>query len=285
MIVLENFQLTEFNAYKIKSICKRAFFPENEYDFIEIFKSTLVKDIIVIGNGNNIILSKLYYNESFVILNKCFDKICIIDQVIEAEAGASIFNLSLFALEHELTGMEFYYDIPSSVGGAVVMNAGTKEGVTNDILEKVRYLDLNDLSIKELLNQDINFQYRNSFFQKNKNTVILKAWFKLIKGSKEVIFKTMEESKRRRWEAQPRDLPNCGSVFKRPNGYFVGPMIEELGLKGFSVGGAQVSTKHAGFIVNRGNATGQDILTLIQIIKERVNSRFSIDLEVEQRII
>lgn len=285
MEVLENFNLRDFNSYRINATCKKAYFPESEHDFIEIFKNNPNHNLIIIGNGNNIILSKAYYEQSFVVLNKCFNKIVIFNNEIEAESGATIYDLSLQALENELTGMEFYYDIPSSVGGAVVMNAGTKEGVTNTILLKVRYLDLSDLKIKEIDNQNIQFEYRNSFFQKNKNTVVLKAWFALSKGTKSKINQVMQDSKQRRWEKQPREYPNCGSVFKRPNGHFVGPMIQDLGLKGFCIGDAEVSTKHAGFIVNKGDATGKDILSLIQHIQEKVYQKFKVKLEVEQRII
>jgi UDP-N-acetylmuramate dehydrogenase len=144
---------------------------------------------------------------------------------------------------------------------------------------------LEDLIIKEKSNKEIEFDYRNSFFQKHKDKIILKSWFKLNNGDPIQIMKKMNESKKRRWSKQPREYPNCGSVFKRPLGKYVGPMIEGLGLKGFSIGGAQVSTKHSGFIINKGGATGEDILELIDYIKAKVFKEFNIVLEVEQRII
>ncbi|MFW5891693.1 MAG: UDP-N-acetylmuramate dehydrogenase, partial [bacterium] len=187
--------------------------------------------------------------------NNCFNKVEINNSNIIAEAGATTLQISTLALEKKLTGFEIFYDIPSSVGGAVVMNAGTKVKEIKDILEKVQYLDLQDMQIKETLAKDIGFEYRNSFFQKNKDKVILKAWFKLKPGFYDDIKALMENEKQKRWAKQPRDLPNCGSVFKRPQGFYVGQMIEELGLKGFAIGGAKVSEKHAGFIVNYNNAT------------------------------
>jgi UDP-N-acetylmuramate dehydrogenase len=262
-----------------------AIFPESEEDFIEIFQSMPRDQIIIIGNGNNIILSKQWYDETFLILNNCFDKLFVKDSVIEAESGATILDVSLKALEHELTGAEFLYDIPSSVGGAVVMNAGTKEGETKNILKKVRYLDLDDLSVNEKTNEEIQFEYRNSFFQKNKDKVILKAWFELKPGNFNAIDQLMQESKARRWARQPREYPNCGSVFKRPPGRYVGPMIDELGLKGHTIGGAQVSSKHSGFIINIGEAKGEEILSLIAYVKGKVLEKFGVDLEVEQRVI
>lgn len=285
MIISENFKLIDFNAYKIDSVCSWAYFPECENDLINIFVQNNKNDLIIIGNGNNIILSKPIYNEKFIILNGCFDAVKINKSIIIAEAGATLQQLSVTALNHSLSGFEIFYDIPSSVGGAVVMNAGTKEGEIKDILIKARYLDLTDMQIKEKTKDEMGFEYRNSFFQKNTDKILLKAWFQLQKGNPEEIKYKMEETKQIRWEKQPREYPNCGSVFKRPQGRYVGPMIDELGLKEFCIGGAKVSEKHSGFIVNTGEATGQDILAVISEVKKRVNERFGVELEVEQRII
>ncbi|WP_075352549.1 UDP-N-acetylmuramate dehydrogenase [Algoriphagus marinus] len=285
MKVFENFNLTNYNSYKIESYCSKAYFPESENDFLKIFKQHNLKEFVLIGNGNNIILSKSEYERPFIILNENFKEINVDKTLIEAESGATALEISSVALKHSLTGVEFLYDIPSSVGGAVIMNAGTKEGETKDVLYKVRYLDLSDLIIKERFSEEIGLSYRNSFFQNNTGCIILKAWFKLRKGNNEHIEKLMIDSKNRRWSIQPRDYPNCGSVFKRPPGKFVGPMLDELGLKGFSVGGAKVSEKHSGFIINFNRATGQNILDLISEVKNRVKDKFGIILEVEQRII
>lgn len=277
------FSLIDYNAYRINATCSKAWFPESENDLQEVIQQN--KKCIIIGNGNNIILSKDYYDEEFIILNGCFDKFIINDTEIEAEAGATLLQLSEAALLHNLTGMEIFYDIPSSVGGAVVMNAGTKEGEIKDILIKVRYLDLRDNQVKEIVKEDIGFEYRNSFFQKHPDKIVLKAWFKLKKGNFEKIKARMDGTKQARWAKQPRNYPNCGSVFKRPPGRFVGPMLDELGLKGFAIGGAKISEKHSGFIVNKGNATGRDILAVINEVQKRVKEKFGVDLEVEQRII
>jgi len=282
---IENFNLTEYNAYRINAVCAKVWFPENEIDLLEIFNQNKNKRLIIFGNGNNIILSKEYYEEEFIIFNGCFDKVTVNNTGIEAEAGVTLLQLSETALTHHLTGLELFYDIPSSVGGAVVMNAGTKEGEIKDILVKVRYLDLADNQIKEITKEDIGFEYRNSYFQKHTDKIVLKAWFRLEKGTPEQIKAKMEQTKQTRWAKQPREYPNCGSVFKRPPGRFVGPMLDELGLKGFTSGGAKISEKHSGFIVNTGNATGKDILAVIAEAKKRVKEKFGVDLEVEQRII
>jgi len=230
-------------------------------------------------------LSKDYYDKEFIILNDCFDIIEINGTALIAETGATLLQLSETALKHGLTGLEIFYDIPSSVGGAVVMNAGTKEGEIKDILIKVRYLDLTDLQIREITKEDIGFEYRNSFFQKHTSKIVLKAWFQLAKGNPKEIKAKMEQTKQTRWAKQPREYPNCGSVFKRPPGRFVGPMLDELGMKGFAIGGAKISGKHSGFIINTGNATGKDILAAIAEAQKRVREKFGVDLEVEQRII
>ncbi|TXE18868.1 UDP-N-acetylmuramate dehydrogenase [Psychroserpens burtonensis] len=285
MRVYKDFDLTNYNSYRLKSKCKTAYFPENEEDVVELYKSK--KTFILLGSGHNLILSETYYDACFLIFNGNFDTIEVnkATNIINAEAGATIFKVSETAEEHSLTGVEFFYDIPSSVGGAVVMNAGTKEGETKNILNKVRYLDLSDMLVKEKYNEDLEFEYRNSLFQKQKDKIILKAWFQLTTGNPVTIRKIMDESKERRWSKQPREHPNSGSVFKRPPGKFVGPMLDELGLKGHTIGGAQVSEKHSGFIVNINKATGDDILSLIKHIQKKVKERFDINLEVEQRII
>lgn len=283
MRIFKNFNLKYYNAYRINSTCSVAIFPENESDLIKIFKQ--YHKPIIIGNGNNIILTKSHYDEVFVIFNSWFFNISISDLIVQADAGATLEQISYKALESSLRGFEIFCDIPSSVGGAVVMNAGTKEGEIKDYLLKVRYLDLDDMVIKEILSEDIGFEYRNSFFQKNTNKIISKAWFKLQKGKRSEIKAKMDLNREIRWAKQPRDYPNCGSVFKRPPGRFVGPMLDELGMKGFSIGGAQISVKHSGFIVNTGNATGNDVLAVISEAQKRVREKFGVDLEVEQRYI
>ncbi|OJX91088.1 MAG: UDP-N-acetylenolpyruvoylglucosamine reductase [Paludibacter sp. 47-17] len=283
MKVINNFVLTNYNSYRINAICSKAWFPDNEFELMDVFKRN--KKPIILGNGNNIILSKNYYDEEFIVFNGNYNNVNVQENLIVAESGATLLHLSEVALFYNLSGLELFYDIPSSVGGAVVMNAGTKEKEIKDILIKVRYLDLVDMQFKEILKDEIQFEYRNSFFQKNTDKVVIKAWFELQQGDHKVIKSKMEETKRIRWEKQPREYPNCGSVFKRPPGRFVGPMLDELNMKGFAVGGAKISEKHSGFIVNFNNATGNDILAVISEAQRRVKERFNVDLEVEQRVI
>ena len=286
MQIFNNFDLTKYNSYRIQARCKMAYFPTCEEDFVEIYSKHNKNEIVTLGGGWNVILSRDYYDKVFVIIGESFSNIEKIGKnMLECEAGVDTKKFSEFALRHALSGVEIYYDIPSSIGGAVVMNAGTKEMEIKDILVKVRYLDLTEMQIKEIDKEDIGFEYRNSFFQKNTDKIVLKAWFKLNEGNSAAIHQKMENVKQKRWAKQPKKFPNAGSVFKRPPGKFVGPMIDELGLKGYTIGGAQISEKHSGFIVNFSEATGEDILAIISEVKQRVHKRFGVDLEVEQRVI
>jgi len=285
MISFNSFDLAKFNSYRLDARCAKAFFPETEYDLLQIYQKNPVIKKIVIGNGNNIILSREWYDEYFIIFNGTFNKVEINGNEIMAEAGATMLQLSEIALQNSLSGFEIFYDIPSSVGGAVVMNAGASGEEIKDLLIKVRYLDLEDMKFKELVRNDIKFEYRNSYFQKNPDKIVLKAWFKLTPGDRERIKDKMEAIKTTRWAKQPREYPNCGSVFKRPRGRFVGPMIDELGLRGFTIGGAQISEKHSGFIINTGGANGSDILAIVHEMKRRVKEHYGILLEMEQVII
>lgn len=283
MRVYRKFDLTDYNSYKIHSICDEVFFPDTENDVIDLYRKR--NDYVILGGGNNVIFSKNHYNIPFIIFNNNFCNVSIKKDIIEAEAGVMMETLSCITLDNGLSGLEIFYDIPASLGGAVFMNAGSGGEEIKDILTKVKFLDLSDMQIKEIEVEDINFQYRNSFFQQNKNILILKVWLKLQKKDKGEISTKMEKLKQQRWIKQPREFPSAGSVFKRPQGYYVGQMVEELGLKGFKIGGAMVSEKHAGFIVNTGNATGSDIFALIETIQRNVRNKFGIDLIVEQRII
>jgi UDP-N-acetylmuramate dehydrogenase len=286
MKVLTDFDLTNYNSYRIKAKCENAFFPETEEDVINFYKKQV--PFILLGSGHNIILSKEYYDTNFLIFNGNFQNASINKEtgIVEAEAGITMLQLSELALEHRLSGLEIFYDIPSSLGGAVVMNAGASGEEIKDVLVKVRYLDLEDMKVKEIHKKGMGFEYRNSFFQRNTNKVILKVWLQLIKKDNTIIIKEkMETIKTQRWAKQPNEFPNAGSVFKRPKGYYVGAIIDELKLKGYTVGGAMISKKHGGFIINYNNAKGQDILNLIKEIQTRVKNKFNIELEVEQRII
>ncbi|MCO5268234.1 MAG: UDP-N-acetylmuramate dehydrogenase [Brumimicrobium sp.] len=280
----KDFDLTNFNAYRIQAIGKEVFFPDNKQEIINLYQER--KDYLLFGSGHNLILSKEYYEKPIIIFNGNYSEIRLLENdVIEVEAGAFTKQVCEFALDKELSGLEMFYDIPSSIGGAVIMNAGSSGEEIKDILIKVKYLDLLDMQVKEMLNKDICFEYRNSFFQKNTDKIILRCWLQLTKGLRNDIVEKMETIKEKRWAKQPRNYPNCGSVFKRPKGHYVGALMDELNLKGYTVGGAKISEKHGGFIINFNNASGKDILDIIVEVKRQVKEKFNIDLEVEQRVI
>jgi UDP-N-acetylmuramate dehydrogenase len=282
---IDNLDLTEYNSYRLKAICAQAFFPDTEEEIQQIYRDRKGTKKILLGSGHNVILSKEYYEEDFLIFSGNFDSISIDGNNIIAEAGATMLELSTLALENSLIGLEIFYDIPSSLGGAVVMNAGASGEEIKDVLVKVRYYDIAKDVFGEMTNEGIGFSYRNSCFQNDPDMIITKIWLELKSGDKYLIKNKMEQIKAARWAKQPRDYPNAGSVFKRPNGVFVGPMIEKLGLKGYRIGGAMVSEKHAGFIVNLDNAKGLDIVKLISCLRESIKNNFGIDLNIEQRVI
>lgn len=285
MKVIQDFDLTNYNSYRIQSTCAKAYLPETEQDIVDLFTKYDHFKPVVIGGGYNIILSQRSYENDFLIFSDNLSQYKIEDDRIIAQAGVSLYTLSTAARDHSLTGLEIFYDIPSSLGGAIVMNAGASGEEIKDLLVRVKYFDPCNQEVKIIERKDISFEYRNSTFQKNPHLVIMEAELQLKHGNFTDISNKMETTKAARWAKQPKEYPNAGSVFKRPPGRFVGPMIEELGLKGFSLGGAQVSQKHAGFIINVNNATGRDILDLIDMIKTKVRETYGVDLEVEQRVI
>ena len=242
----KDFELISF-TYAVQAKCRKALFPETVNEVVSAIQNN--QDFILLGGGNNIILSKEWYENTFIIFNGNFDKISIEDRnnyTLKAQAGCFTKTLSEYVQKLGWTGAEFLYDIPSSVGGAVVMNAGTKEGETRSILRSVKYYDHRLRVIRTLSANELELGYRKSLFQLKDKGVVLEAEFQLRRGDKASILADMIDSKDRRWSKQPRDLPNCGSVFKRPPGRYVGPMIEGLGLKGYSIGDAMVSKSMQG---------------------------------------
>lgn len=279
-----HFDLKPYNSYRVSALCDNVYFPDSESDLRLLFQKKESK-IYLLGSGHNIILKRKQYRDDFVIFSGNFNRVEIDNGVIIAEAGATMLQLSELALRHSLTGLEVFFDIPSSVGGAIVMNAGASGDEIKDYVAKVRYFDPDQDIFKELIGDEITFSYRDSYFQRNPRYIVSKVFIQLQTGVQESIKGKMNSIKQQRWHKQPRDYPNAGSVFKRPKGMYVGKMIEDLGLKGLSVGGAQISRKHAGFIINSGNATGEDIIKLIEMIQIEVYKAFGVALEVEQRII
>jgi UDP-N-acetylmuramate dehydrogenase len=202
---------------------------------------------------------------------------------INAQAGISLYDLVRNAAAAALQGLEFAEGIPGSLGGAVVMNAGAYGGEMSDVVSEVQAIDEKG-NIRLFQKEELQYSYRRSVLQ-NSSYYVLGASLQLAPGNKAEIAARIQKYARQRADKQPLEMPSAGSTFRRPDGYYVGPMIEELGLKGYPYGKAQISAKHAGFIVNRGGATADDVLTLIAIVQKRVREKFGLDLQPEVRVV
>ena len=237
----------------------------------------------VLGNGSNLLVSDKGYRGVVIQLWKNFSDITVKDCCIQAKAGALLSKVAAEALEAGLTGMEFASGIPGTIGGAAFMNAGAYGGEMKDIIKSVKVLDTQG-EVRVLPKEELKMGYRTSIV-KEKGYTVLSVELELPKGNREEIRNTMEDLKERRTSKQPLEMPSAGSTFKRPEGYFAGKLIMDSGLRGFSVGGAQVSEKHCGFVVNKGGATAMDVLNLIREVQRRVKEQFGVELETEVRFL
>lgn len=237
----------------------------------------------ILGNGSNLLVSDDGIEGLVIDITKGFSYLKTEGTKITAGAGTLLSRLANEACKNSLSGLEFAAGIPGSVGGAVYMNAGAYGGEIKDVASKVTYLD-EEGRIEILTADKLDFGYRKSFFS-GKNFVIIEAEFELEAGNGDEIRAKMNELNKKRTEKQPLNMPSAGSAFKRPEGHFAAALIEEAGLKGCSVGGAQVSEKHSGFIVNKGGATAKDVVRLIEHVQKEVFDKFSVRLEPEIRVI
>ncbi len=251
---------------KILQICR-----ENKLEFF------------ILGNGSNLLVSDKGYRGVVIQLWKNFSDIETEDNTITVKAGTLLSKVAAEALEESLTGMEFASGIPGTMGGAVMMNAGAYGGEMKNIIREVTVLT-REGELLTLSKEEMNFGYRTSVV-KEKGYVVISAVLQLRKGDREEIRKVMDELKERRVTKQPLDMPSAGSTFKRPEGYFAGKLIMDAGLRGFSVGGAQISEKHCGFVVNKGDATAADVLGLIGEVQKRVQEKFGVALEPEVKFL
>lgn len=274
-------------TFKIGGVADVMIIPQNQTDIIKIILFSKEKGIpvLTLGNGSNLLIGDEGIRGIVIKTSNAFNDIKIIGNEIIAGTGVSITKLSHTAGNNSLGGMEWAYGIPGTVGGAIVMNAGAYGGEMKDIVESVKYISENG-ELCELNNEELKFSYRKSIFETGERSgIIAECRIKLKEGDKIEILNKMQEYLSKRKEKQPVELPSAGSTFKRPEGHFTGQMIEELGLRGYSIGGAQVSEKHAGFIINKGNATAEDVKELIRVIRERVKEKYNVDLEPEIKIL
>jgi len=233
----------------------------------------------VLGNGSNLLVSDLGYDGVMIYLGEEFAGVEVDKFRIRAGAAAFLGKVARKALEEELTGLEFAAGIPGSLGGGVVMNAGAYGGELSQVVTKVRAMNADGETVT-LEKEDLLLGYRTSVFKKEPY-VILEVFMELRKGEKQEILGKMDEYTKARIEKQPLEYPSAGSTFKRPEGYFAGKLIMDAGLRGYQVGGAQVSEKHCGFVINKGNATATDIRILMKDVAKKVKEQFGVDLEAE----
>ena len=276
--------VAHLSTFKIGGISAVAVFPNNVQELCDAVRGAYLSKIKfeIIGNASNILFAFEKYNGALIFTSK-IDGYVIDGEKIYAECGTSLVRLSNVAKENSLCGLEFACGIPARLGGAVAMNAGAHGSSISDVVE---YTDAFDVERGERVRiYDNLYGYRKSVYLENSSLVCLGASMRLKQGDVAEISSRMRENLDKRKASQPIELPSAGSYFKRPTGDFAGRLIEECGLKGERVGGAQISPKHAGFVVNTGGASFYDVLALEKIIKERVMSRFGVELCREVRLI
>ena len=237
------------------------------------------RNYIVLGNGSNVLVGDKGFRGVVLHMGKRFSNIVVDGTTIKAQAGAMLSVVSKTAAKHSLTGLEFAAGIPGTIGGAIVMNAGAYDGEMKQVVQSVTVLSENG-EVMVLSNENMNFGYRTSVI-KNRPFIVLETELVLQEGNVSEIEAKMADFNEKRRSKQPLEFPSAGSTFKRPEGNFAGKLIMDAGLRGFRIGGAQVSEKHCGFIINKGNATAADISELMDEVTERVKERFFVTLEPE----
>jgi len=278
--------LSHYTTYKVGGLARCIIYPKNVGKLVELMH--LIKKYSlqykILGNGSNLLFSDRKYENVLIHLGN-LNQIEIIRNKIIVGAGYSMIRLAREALKKSLTGLEFAAGIPGTVGGAIFMNAGAYKSDMGYIVQSVKVLTP-DLKIIDFTNLELDFHYRSSFFQKHRDYIIIEATLRLKYGKKKSIEEVMAERRRRRMETQPLDFPSAGSVFRNPEGLpAAGKLIEDVGLKGLSKGGARVSPKHANFIINAGGASADDIKSLIEFVQDTIEKHYHVKLKVEQEFV
>lgn len=281
-----NVSLSKYTTYRVGGIALAMVYPKSVKKLISLVKLLTGSKIKykVIGNGSNLLFSDKNFDGVIIRLTELIDIQFLSYNKIRVEAGYSLPKLSLLVAKKGLAGLEFASGIPGTVGGAIFMNAGAYKSDMGYIVQSVRLLTP-DCKIITFENREMDFHYRSSFLQKHPEYICLDAVIKLKKGDKELLDEVIKERRARRIESQPLEYPSAGSVFRNPDGNFAGKLIEDLGLKGYRIGGAMVSEKHANFIINYDNATSADIKNLIDYVHDRVMDEYNIDLKIEQEFV
>lgn len=282
--IVLNEPMKNHTSFKVGGPVDILVIPENYDEVVKAVKLCNEESIpyYIIGKGSNLLVRDGGFRGAVIKLTK-LDKIEVKGEIITVQCGADLCEVSEAALQHNLTGFEFACGIPGTVGGAVTMNAGAYNGEISQVIKNALVVDKAG-NLITLNKEELELGYRMSSVQKYGYTV-LETQFKLSIGEHDKIKERVDDLTKKREDKQPLEFPSAGSTFKRPEGYFVGKLIEDCSLKGYTIGGAQVSEKHGGFIVNKGDATAKDILNLIHHIQNTIKEKFGVELHPEVRII
>lgn len=285
ILILQNEPLSKYTYTKTGGRADFLAFPKSREEVEQLIRQVKLKNIplTILGNASNLIVRDGGIRGLVMMMTELKEMRLLENQVLEADAGAALIDLSRLALTHTFTGLEFACGIPGSIGGAVYMNAGAYGGEVKDVITEVDVIT-NEGMFKTYTNQSCDFSYRHSIFQDNQD-LVLTVRFQLKEGQADEIKAEMNRLTELRESKQPLEYPSCGSVFKRPEGYYTGKLIQDAGLQGYRIGGAEVSRKHAGFIVNVDQATATDYTDLIAFIQETIYDKNQVRLETEVRII
>lgn len=279
--ILYNEPMSRHTTFRVGGEAECVVLIESEEEILKLvpYFNQVEQDYFILGNGSNLLVGDKGYRGVVLKLGNGMDKIIVEENRIRVQAGALLSRTAAVARDAGLSGLEFAAGIPGSVGGGIVMNAGAYDGEMKQITESVRVMD-NEGKVLILDNDTMEFGYRTSVI-KNRPFIVLEAVLCLQAGKKEDIQAKMDELMASRQSKQPLNYPSAGSTFKRPTGYFAGKLIMDAGMRGFRIGGAQVSDKHCGFVINAGNATAADVKEVIEEVQERVKERCQVSLEPE----
>ena len=284
--VLINEKISNYTTYRVGGKVRAVIYPKTIDDLQKLVKLLNERHVkyFVLGNGSNVLFSDKLY-EGIIIKLDYFNKLVIDDKgVVTVGAGYSLVKLANETVKRSLQGLEFANGIPGTVGGAVFMNAGCYSSDMSSVVKLVKIVTESG-KIITLTNEEMKFSYRTSYLQKHLNYVCFETVLELKKGRYEELNQLLIERREKRKATQPLNYPSAGSVFRNPDGLYAGKLIEDLGLKGFSIGKAEISEKHANFIINKGNAKASDIKSIIDMVKEKVLKKYNMALRVEQRLI
>lgn len=280
----KNANLKKYNTYRLECYAEYLVYPSNVEELINLLKYLKENNIkyIILGGGSNIILGRSCFD--VVIKLDKLNKIKINDNVVVAEAGVSLIKLANVCMNNNLDGLAFAGGIPGMVGASTSMNAGAYNEDMSMVVKEAKVITP-EFEIITLSNKELEYDYRDSFLKRHKDYICIETTFVMKYKNKEEIKEIMDNRRDRRIASQPLNKPSAGSVFRNPIGLSSGKLIEDAGLKGYTIGGAMVSTKHANFIINTGSASYEDIIDLIHYVKNEIKRLYNIDLILEQEII